>query len=87
MKTLDNAADNTSFPTSLEDRITVAIAEAHTAVDTYGTASPEAAVAWDIVEELHAEAAHQRVTHQSETAFSTYCDQYPDAAEARIYDV
>mgnify|MGYP002777190219 CR=1 FL=1 len=86
MKTLDNAADN-AVPTSLEERITAAVTEAHSISDRYGTASREAAVAWDIVEELHAEAAHQRVAHGHETAFSAYCDAYPDAAEARIYDV
>lgn len=71
---------------SLSDRIESAIADAHTAAETYGPMSPEAATAWDIVEELEAEASHQRVKNAGKTAFSEYCEEFPDALEARLYD-
>jgi len=44
-------------------------------------------VAWDIVEELEAEAAHQRASKLEKTSFDTYCEEFPDALEARIYDL
>jgi len=43
-------------------------------------------VAWDIVEELQAESAHQKSERLEKTAFDLYCDENPDAAEARVYD-
>jgi hypothetical protein len=43
-------------------------------------------VAWDIVEELQAEAAHQRAEVLQKTAFEQYCEENPDALEARLYD-
>jgi hypothetical protein len=38
------------------------------------------------VEELQAEAAHQRQDHPQKTYFENYCDSNPDAAECRIYE-
>ena len=48
-------------------------------VASKGTNSPECAVAWDEVEELHAEAAHQKaeVTQQKKTPFEEYCEENP----------
>lgn len=51
---------------NLTQRINQAIAEARTITTQLGLSSPEAAVAWDIVEELDAEAAHQRMTNEAE---------------------
>jgi hypothetical protein len=79
-------SDRSSHPISLEQRIHDAIAEAHAISDQYGSASPKCAAAWDIVEELQAEAAHQQAKHSSETAFTDYCEEFPDAPEARLYD-
>jgi len=42
--------------------------------------------AWDIVEELQAELAHQRAKKPEKTYFEEYCQENPDAFEARIYD-
>ena len=72
----------------LEQRIQEAIAHARAVGTSKGTNSPECAVAWDEVEELHAEAAHQKaeVTQQKKTPFEEYCEENPDALEARIYD-
>ncbi|HEY9624091.1 MAG TPA: Calvin cycle protein CP12 [Crinalium sp.] len=70
---------------SLEQAIQEAIAEARALCANGGT-SAECAVAWDIVEELQAERSHQQAKH-AETEFERYCDDYPDALEARIYEV
>ncbi|MCU0523890.1 MAG: Calvin cycle protein CP12 [Elainella sp. Prado103] len=53
-----------------------------------GVTSSECAVAWDEVEELQAEASHQRAEKlfDTKTAFEVYCEENPDALEARIYD-
>jgi CBS domain-containing protein len=52
-----------------------------------GINSPECAAAWDVVEEIQAEIAHQRASKPLKTAFEDYCDEYPEAAEARVYDL
>jgi CBS domain-containing protein len=72
----------------LEQRIKDAIAHARQVCAEKGATSPECAVAWDEVEELHAEAAHQKADSrpQQRTPFETYCEENPDALEARIYD-
>jgi CBS domain-containing protein len=51
-----------------------------------GVNSPDCATAWDIVEELQAEAAHQRAKKPEKTYFEEYCEEYPEAIEARVYD-
>jgi hypothetical protein len=43
------------------------------------------AAAWDAVEELQAEASHQKQV-KPKNSFEKYCDDNPDAAECRIYD-
>jgi len=48
--------------------------------------NPECAAAWDAVEELQAEAAHQRQAQPAKSSFEKYCDDNPDAAECRVYD-
>lgn len=52
-----------------------------------GIHSPECAAAWDVVEEIQAEIAHQRAEKPLKTAFEEYCDEYPQAAEAKVYDL
>ncbi|MDY7020773.1 MAG: CP12 domain-containing protein [Cyanobacteriota bacterium] len=70
----------------LEERIEEAIKEARATCSEKGPTSKECAAAWDIVEELQAEAAHQKAERIEKTAFDEYCEENPDAAEARIYD-
>lgn len=53
--------------------------------DTSGASSKECAAAWDALEELQAEASHQRQT-KPKTSLEQYCDDNPDAAECRLYD-
>ncbi len=70
----------------LEQRIQDAIANARALCAEKGVTSSECMVAWDEVEELQAEAAHQRAKTLDKTAFDEYCEEYPEAFEARIYD-
>ncbi|HEY9645888.1 MAG TPA: CP12 domain-containing protein [Chroococcidiopsis sp.] len=71
----------------LEKRIQEAIVSARSICADKGATSQECAAAWDIVEELQAEASHQRAEKPAgKTAFEQYCDENPDAFEARIYD-
>lgn len=70
----------------LEDEIRKAVEEARAVCAKKGPTSKECAAAWDIVEELQAEAAHQRAEKPSQTAFEEYCEEYPEALESRMYD-
>ncbi|MBW4565391.1 MAG: Calvin cycle protein CP12 [Mojavia pulchra JT2-VF2] len=72
---------------TIEQAILEAIAEARTTCDTSGSNSANCAVAWDIVEELQAEKAHQKQAKQRKNSLETYCDQNPEAVECLIYDV
>ncbi|MDX2231914.1 MAG: CP12 domain-containing protein [Leptolyngbyaceae cyanobacterium bins.349] len=71
----------------LEQRIEQAIAQARSICAEFGATSKECMIAWETVEELQAEAAHQRAEKPGKTAFEEYCEEYPEAAEARVYDV
>lgn len=71
---------------SLEQEIEKAILQARAICTEKGATSKDCAVAWDIVEELQAEASHQRAIKLEKTAFELYCEQNPEAAEARIYE-
>jgi CBS domain-containing protein len=59
---------------------------ARTICSEKGVNSSDCATAWDIVEELQAEAAHQRAKKPEKTYFEEYCAENPDAFEARVYD-
>ena len=72
----------------LEDRIEAAREEAREICATKGDTSPECAAAWDVVEELQAEASSQRSRQQvtGQSSLQTYCEDNPNAPECRIYD-
>jgi CBS domain-containing protein len=69
-----------------EQTIQEAIENARAISAEKGSTSPECAAAWDAVEEMQAEAAHQRARKVEKTAFEEYCEEYPEADEARVYD-
>lgn len=71
---------------TLQEEIEKAIQEARQVCQEKGPNSRECAVAWDIVEELEAEAAHQQAKKIPKTKFEEYCEEFPDALEARMYD-
>lgn len=54
--------------------------------DIKGSNSGDCAAAWDVVEELQAEASHQRQKTKKKNAFEQYCDANPDADECRVYE-
>lgn len=54
--------------------------------NTEGGESSDCAAAWDAVEELQAEAAHQRQKQTKKSSLEQYCDDNPDAVECRVYD-
>ncbi|HEY9700321.1 MAG TPA: Calvin cycle protein CP12 [Trichocoleus sp.] len=61
--------------------------EARVVCDTKGGGSAECAAAWDAVEELQAEASHQRQKEEPQkNSLQQYCDANPDADECRVYD-
>lgn len=70
-------------PKSLEQQIQEARDYARMITEISGVTSPEAAVAWDIVEELLAVRADRKVKN----TFANYCAEYPEAPEARMYEV
>jgi CP12 domain len=70
---------------NIQEQIEQELAQARAACDVNGIGSPECAAAWDAVEELQAEASHQREEpHQN--AFEKYCSDNPDADECRLYE-
>lgn len=70
----------------LEDQIQKAVEEARRVCAKKGATSPDCATAWDIVEELQAEYAHQKAERPEKSHFEEYCAENPDAFEARVYD-
>ncbi|UKO98570.1 CP12 domain-containing protein [Nostoc sp. UHCC 0870] len=71
----------------LEQQLQEEIQQARTICSQKGIRSEECAAAWDVVEELQSEIAHQRAEKIDKTAFEDYCDEYPEALEARLYDL
>ena len=53
---------------------------------TEGDTSGECAAAWDTVEELSAEASHQKQKVPQKSSLEQYCDDNPDALECRVYE-
>lgn len=59
---------------------------ARTVCDIKGVESGDCAAAWDVVEELQAEASHQRQKGKQKNSLELYCDANPDADECRVYE-
>mmetsp|Transcript_7395 Transcript_7395/g.13348 ORF Transcript_7395/g.13348 Transcript_7395/m.13348 type:complete len:114 (-) Transcript_7395:115-456(-) len=70
----------------LQERIKAAMAEAEAASAKFGKSSKEAANAWDTVEELEAEASHQKASTVKKDPLEEYCEDSPEADECRTYD-
>ncbi|MEB3358780.1 MAG: Calvin cycle protein CP12 [Synechococcales bacterium] len=70
---------------NIDEQIEKEREQARNVCDLEGASSEECAAAWDAVEELQAEAAHQRSKPQK-NSFQQYCDDNPDADECRIYE-
>ena len=72
--------------TNLQDQIKQETEQAREVCSTEGATSGECAAAWDAVEELQAEASHQRQNNPQKSSFEQYCDNNPDAPECRVYE-
>lgn len=72
----------------LEDKIQKAIEAARAICTQYGAYSKACAAAWDEVEELQAEAAHQTDEGMvsAKVSFEEYCRENPNAPECRKYN-
>ena len=60
--------------------------QAREVCSTEGASSGECAAAWDAVEELQAEASHQKEQKPQKNSLEQYCDDNPDALECRVYE-
>lgn len=60
--------------------------QAREVCDVEGASSGECAAAWDAVEELQAEASHQKQKAPQKSSLEQYCDDNPDALECRVYE-
>ncbi len=72
--------------TDLKDQIKQETEKAREVCSTEGATSGDCAVAWDVVEELQAEASHQRQNSPEKNSLEQYCDDNPDALECRVYE-
>ena len=72
----------------LEGMIHEAITEAQAICTEHGAYSKACAAAWDEVEELQAEAAHQKaeIIPSAKVTFEDYCRDNPDAPECRNHN-
>jgi len=69
---------------ALDVELQVSLEHARRLTDLYGTANPQVAVAWDVVEELSRAKAKRR--ERGTTSLQAYCELYPEAPECRMYD-
>ena len=70
----------------IQEKIKTEIEAAREACSTETKDTEACAAAWDAVEELQAEASHQREKDADKTPFDKYCDDNPEADECRVYD-
>ena len=70
----------------IQEQIKTETEAAREACKVDGSNSDSCASAWDAVEELQAEASHQREEKPKKSSFDQYCDENPEADECRVYD-
>ena len=69
----------------IQEKIEQELQEAREVCDVSGSNSAECAAAWDAVEELQAEASHQK-QEKPKSSLEQYCDSHPEADECRVYE-
>ena len=73
-------------PTDINERLSQSIKDAEETC-VADSASGECAAAWDEVEELSAERAHQRVKNtEKKDPLEEFCKDSPEADECRVYE-
>ncbi len=70
---------------NIQAKIQEELENARQVCDASGAGSKECAAAWDAVEEVQAEASHQR-EEKGKNSLEKYCDENPDAVECRVYE-
>lgn len=70
----------------IQNKIEQERAQAREVCDIQGANSGDCAAAWDVVEELQAEASHQQQKVKPKNSLEKYCDDNPEADECRLYD-
>lgn len=71
---------------TIQGKIKEEMARAQEATAKFGKTSKEAAMAWDVVEELEAEASHLKAQQTPQDPLDKYCEDSPEADECRVYD-
>jgi hypothetical protein len=71
---------------NIQEQIEKEREQARAVCSTEGATSGECAAAWDAVEELQAEASHQKQGKPEKNSLEQYCDANPDALECRVYE-
>ncbi|MBA3920603.1 MAG: Calvin cycle protein CP12 [Nostocaceae cyanobacterium] len=69
----------------IQEQIEAELEKAREVCDVSGSNSAECAAHWDAVEELQAEASHQRDA-KPKNSLEKYCDDNPGADECRLYE-
>lgn len=70
---------------NIQDQIEKEREQARAVCDIKGATSGECAAAWDVVEELQAEASHQK-QNKPKNSLERYCEENPGADECRLYE-
>lgn len=71
---------------TIQTKIQEEMKKAQEATAKFGKSSKEAALAWDVVEELEAEASHMKTNAGTTDPLDKYCADEPEADECRVYD-
>lgn len=71
---------------TIQTKIAEEMKNAQEATAKFGKGSKEAALAWDIVEELEAEASHLKANKGTEDPLEKFCEESPEADECRVYE-
>ena len=85
---ISSTSENTACQPGIDATFAAALEHARRMTTMFGTGSSETAIAWEIVEELQSarvRSAYPR-TVTPRASFIQYCEENPDAPEARIYD-
>lgn len=69
---------------TIKAKIAEEVSKAKEMTEKHGKTSREAALAWDIVEELEAEASHMRANTKTSDPLEKYCEESPEADEVSI---
>lgn len=71
---------------NIQEKIQEELKQARAVCSSEDASAQECAAAWDAVEELEAEASHQKEAAPKKNSLEAYCDDNPDAIECRVYD-